>query len=143
MPIKTLWFKLIFTFILIGFSITKAQQKEIKQVLINQKNAWNHGDLQGYMQGYWKNDSLVFVGSRGLTYGWQNTLDNYKKSYPTTEKMGILEFSDLQVKRLNKKSALVYGKWKLIRKEDTPGGIFSLVFQKINQEWKIISDHTQ
>jgi ketosteroid isomerase-like protein len=143
MPIKTLWFKLIFTFILIGFSITKAQQKEIKQVLINQINAWNHGDLQGYMQGYWKNDSLVFVGSRGLTYGWQNTLDNYKKSYPTTEKMGILEFSDLQVKRLNKKSALVYGKWKLIRKEDTPGGIFSLVFQKINQEWKIISDHTQ
>ena len=143
MPIKILWFKLIFTFILLGFSIIEAQQKEIKQVLNEQKNAWNNGDLQGYMQGYWKSDSLVFVGARGLTYGWQNTLDNYQKSYPNAEKMGTLEFSDLQVKRLNKKNALVYGKWKLIRKNDAPGGIFSLVFQKINHEWKIISDHTQ
>lgn len=95
------------------------------------------------MQGYWKSDSLVFVGSRGLTYGWKKTLENYKKSYPTTEKMGVLEFSDLRITLLGKKNALVYGKWKLIRKEDAPGGIFSLVFQKINQEWKIISDHTQ
>ncbi len=87
-------------------------------------------------------DSLLFIGSKGPTYGWQKTLDNYKKTYPNKEMMGILEFSDIQVKKLGKKHAYVFGKWKLIRANDTPNGIYTLVFQKFNDGWKIISDHT-
>lgn len=120
-----------------------SQKKEIINVMKTQQTAWNNGDIEKFMQGYWKSDSLLFIGSRGPTYGWQTTLDNYKKSYPTKEKMGILEFSDIQVKPLGKKFAYVFGKWKLQRVEDAPGGIYTLIFQKFNDGWKIISDHTQ
>ena len=110
--------------------------------MTDQQTAWNNGNIDGYMQGYWKNDSLLFIGSKGPTYGWQKTLDNYKKSYPNKEKMGILEFSDIQVKILGKKHAYVFGKWKLVRTNDSPNGIYTLIFEKFKDGWKIISDHT-
>ena len=94
------------------------------------------------MSGYWKNDALLFVGSSGPTYGWQKTLDNYKKTYPNKEKMGVLEFSDISVKPLGKDFAFVFGKWKLIREKDTPNGVYTLIFQKFKDGWKIISDHS-
>lgn len=119
------------------------QKKEIINVMKSQQTAWNNGDIEKFMQGYWESDSLLFIGSRGPTYGWQATLDNYKKSYPTKVKMGTLEFSEIHVKPLGKKFAYVFGKWKLQRAEDTPGGIYTLIFQKFNDGWKIISDHTQ
>lgn len=132
----------VFIFMLIsafGFS----QKTEILQVMKNQQTAWNNGDLEGFMQGYWKSDSLMFIGSKGPTFGWQKTLANYKKSYPTKEKMGTLEFSGIQIKMLGKNYASVFGKWKLQRKEDAPNGIFTLIFQKFKDGWKIISDHSQ
>jgi ketosteroid isomerase-like protein len=141
MPTKTHWFKII-VFLVIS-NLAFAQKKEIKNVLFTQQNAWNKGDLEGYMQGYWKNDSLLFIGAKGPTYGWEKTLENYKKSYPTTEKMGKLDFSEVKIKMLGKNYAFVTGKWNLKREKDNPGGIFTLVFQQFKKEWRIISDHTQ
>jgi ketosteroid isomerase-like protein len=132
-----------FAFLLLLFYVVSfSQKKEILKVMTDQQTAWNNGNIDGYMQGYWKNDSLLFIGSKGPTYGWQKTLDNYKKSYPNKEKMGILEFSDIQVKILGKKHAYVFGKWKLVRTNDSPNGIYTLIFQKFKNGWKIISDHT-
>ena len=120
-----------------------SQRKDIVKVLETQQKGWNNGDLESYMEGYWKSDSLMFIGSRGVTYGWQQTLDNYRKSYPNKEKMGTLAFSDLKVKMLGNNYASVFGKWKLIREKDEPNGIFTLVFQKFKEGWKIISDHSE
>ena len=132
-----------FAFLLLLFYVVSfSQKKEILKVMTDQQTAWNNGNIDGYMQGYWKNDSLLFICSKGPTYGWQKTLDNYKKSYPNKEKMGILEFSDVQVKILGKKHAYVFGKWKLVRTNDSPNGIYTLIFQKFKNGWKIISDHT-
>ena len=128
--------------ILLFYVVSFSQKKEILKVMTDQQTAWNNGNIDGYMQGYWKNDSLLFIGSKGPTYGWQKTLDNYKKSYPNKEKMGILEFSDVQVKILGKKHAYVFGKWKLVRTNDSPNGIYTLIFEKFKDGWKIISDHT-
>ena len=132
-----------FAFLLLLFYVVSfSQKKEILKVMTDQQTAWNNGNIDGYMQGYWKNDSLLFIGSKGPTYGWQKTLDNYKKSYPNKEKMGILEFSDIQVKMLGKKHAYVFGKWKLVRTNDSPNGIYTLIFEKFKDGWKVISDHT-
>ena len=132
-----------FAFLLLLFYVVSlSQKKEILKVMTDQQTAWNNGNIDGYMQGYWKNDSLLFIGSKGPTYGWQKTLDNYKKTYPNKEKMGILEFSDIQVKILGKKHAYVFGKWKLVRTNDSPNGIYTLIFEKFKDGWKIISDHT-
>ena len=132
-----------FAFLLLLFSVLSfSQEKEILKVMTDQQTAWSNGDIDGYMKGYWKNDSLLFIGSKGPTYGWQKTLDNYKKSYPNKEKMGTLEFTDIQVKMLGEKYAYVFGKWKLIRANDSPNGIYTLIFEKFKDGWKIISDHT-
>lgn len=132
-----------FAFLLLLFYVVSfSQKKEILKVMTDQQTAWSNGDIDGYMKGYWKNDSLLFIGSKGPTYGWQKTLDNYKKSYPNKEKMGTLEFTDIQVKMLGEKYAYVFGKWKLIRANDSPNGIYTLIFEKFKDGWKIISDHT-
>ena len=140
MRIKTLWSSLIFVLMSVS---TFAQKSDILKVMSNQKTAWNRGDIEGYMQGYWKNDSLVFIGSRGTTYGWKNTLNNYKKGYPNKERMGELDFTDIRIKMLGKKHALVIGKWKLIREKDSPSGIFTLIFERFHKDWRIISDYTE
>ena len=119
------------------------QKTEIIKVMTEQQTAWNNGEIDTYMEGYWKSDSLLFIGSKGPTYGWNTTLANYKKAYPTKDRMGTLVFSDIQVKPLGKKYAYVFGKWRLIRADDKPGGIYTLIFQKFKEGWKIISDHTQ
>ncbi len=132
-----------FVLLLILFSsLCFGQKKEILKVMQKQQAAWNNGDLEGFMQGYWKSDSLLFIGSKGPNYGWQKILDNYKKSYPNKEKMGNLEFSDIKVKPLGKNYAQVMGRWKLKRTTDEPNGIYTLIFQKFRDGWKIISDHT-
>lgn len=124
-------------------AVLSAQKSEILKVLYAQQAAWNRGDLEGYMQGYWKNDSLVFIGSRGMTYGWKTTLQNYRKSYPDSTAMGKLSFSDIHIRMLGKKHASVAGRWKLKRHKDAPEGIFTLVFRKNKNGWKIISDHSE
>ena len=119
------------------------QEKEILKVLNAQKESWNSADIEGYMQGYHKSDSLMFIGAGKVSYGWQNTLTSYQKGYPTKEAMGILSFSNIKVKPLGRKYAFVTGKWEIQRAETELKGIFSLIFQKFNHGWKIISDHTE
>lgn len=136
----------VFAFCLLVWGIFRAsaQEKEIRQVMANQQAAWNRGDMAGFMEGYWRSDSLQFIGANGLTYGWATTLKNYQKSYSTPEKMGKLAFTEVRVKPLGGKYALVTGRWTLVRKDDdAPAGIYTLVFQKFKDGWKIISDHTQ
>ncbi len=128
--------------LLLVFSIGFSQKKEILSVLQAQQKAWNAGDLNEFMKSYWKSDSLLFIGSHGPTYGWQKTLENYKKTYPNKEKMGTLEFSGIQVKMLDKNYAFVLGKWKLIRQNDSPNGVYTLIFKRFEDGWKIISDHS-
>jgi hypothetical protein len=122
-----------------------AQNKEERAILNAidlQKNAWNKGDLNLFMQTYWKNDSLMFIGKNGVTYGWQNTLDNYKKNYPDTAAMGKLDFNILHVKKLSGLYYSVVGKWFLTRSIGNVGGHFTLLFKKINNKWLIVSDHS-
>ncbi|MEQ8910053.1 MAG: nuclear transport factor 2 family protein [Vicingaceae bacterium] len=107
-----------------------------------QEENWNRGDIAAYMEGYWKSDSLLFVGSKGPTYGWMQTFKNYLKAYPNQEAMGKLRFNLVKVDLLSDKNAFVVGRWQLDRKADTLKGYFSLLWQKINGEWKIIVDHS-
>jgi len=128
-------------FLFSGWSF--AQEKEaVAKVLEDQQLAWNRGDIDGFMQGYWKSDSLVFVGKGAPVYGWQKTIDRYKRGYPDKAAMGELTFDIIQVKILDSTNAFVLGGWRLKRDKDTPGGYFTLWFRKINGEWKIVCDHT-
>ena len=117
-------------------------EKEIRNILATQTAAWNRGDIDQFMNGYWENDSLMFIGKSGVTYGWTNTLNNYKKGYPDTAAMGQLKFDLIQVKKLSKKYFHVTGKWFLKRSIGDVGGHYTLLFQKINARWVIISDHS-
>jgi ketosteroid isomerase-like protein len=120
-----------------------AQDKQaILKIMENQQNAWNKGDIDGFMQGYWKSDSLLFVGSTAPVHGWQATIERYKKKYPDKAAMGTLIFTILKVELLDKTNAFMLGAWNLKREKDAPGGYFTLWFKKIKGEWKIVVDHT-
>ncbi|MBP6144502.1 MAG: nuclear transport factor 2 family protein [Sediminibacterium sp.] len=122
-----------------------AQTKDankILQIMSAQEKAWNEGDIEQFMKGYWENDSLVFVGKSGLTYGYNNTLANYKKGYPDKTYMGKLKFTILSMQPLGKQFYRVIGKWELTRTVGNLSGHYTLLLQKINGEWKIISDHS-
>ncbi|MCB9047498.1 MAG: nuclear transport factor 2 family protein [Chitinophagales bacterium] len=115
---------------------------EITKVMNEQVAAWNNGDITTYMQGYWNNDSLQFIGSKGPKYGYQTTLENYQRSYPDKAAMGELHFSSLQYKRLSNEYYYVTGAWSLTREKDNPHGYFTLLFRKVNDKWVIIADHS-
>lgn len=122
-----------------------AQDKDnqaVLNILNNQTKAWNNGDLEHFMVGYWNNDSLMYVGKNGVTYGYQPTLENYKKNYSNRDKMGQLQFTILHVNRLSKEIINVVGKWHLTRTIGDVNGHFTLIFKKINGQWVIISDHS-
>ncbi len=121
---------------------TNAEIASIQQVMDNQQQAWNRGDIDGFMTGYWASDSLRFIGKRGITYGWQATLDNYKKSYPGTEAMGRLQFTNLSMELTGDYSAYVIGKWELFRTADTLDGHYSLLWKKQAGQWIIVADHS-
>jgi len=114
----------------------------IRAELQRQQNCWNVADLNCFMDGYWKSDSLEFIGQSGVNYGWQKTLNNYQKSYPDSATMGQLEFDILSTKAIGENHFLVTGKWKLIRKADKPNGFFTLIWKRFGDEWKIIYDHS-
>lgn len=114
---------------------------EIRSVMNKQAADWNRGDIPAFMEGYWKSDQLTFVSTR-VTKGWQQTLDNYKRSYPDKTAMGTLTFSDLEITVLSKDAALVLGSWSLKREKDNPGGKFTLIFRKLKDGWRIVHDHT-
>ena len=139
---KKLFFFLLSLFV---FSFLHAQSKDeqlIRDAMNDQLKAWNAGDIDRYMQTYWQNDSLMFVGKTGVTYGWQNTLDNYKKGYPDTAAMGKLDFTIIEIKRLSVLYFHVVGKWHLRRSIGDVGGHFTLLFKKIDGRWLIVVDHS-
>lgn len=108
----------------------------------DQSAAWNRGDLEGFMEGYWRSEKLMFVSGDKVTYGWQQTLDNYKRSYSTREAMGRLTFSDLKIDLISKDAAFVVGSWSLAREKDNPKGKFTLLFRKFKEGWRIVADHS-
>jgi ketosteroid isomerase-like protein len=123
-------------------STTNKATKSILSVMDQQEKAWNKGDLVAFMEGYWKSDSLCFIGSKGLTHGWTQTLENYKKGYPNTDAMGQLKFTIVTVEQLSKKSAYVIGKWQLTRPKGDIGGHYTLLWKKIKGKWVIVADHS-
>jgi len=114
----------------------------IRAVLDAQRDAWNRGDLEGYMDGYDRSPRTEFVGGDTITRGWQTVLDRYKKNYNSREKMGVLTFSDVEVTMLSRDAALVLGRWHLKRANDEPHGTFSLLFRKTKAGWRIVHDHS-
>lgn len=121
-----------------------AARKAIVQVLTTQTAAWNRGDIPGFMQGYWQSDSLVFIGRKGPTYGWQPTLSNYQKNYPNAAAMGQLDFSGLRVSVLAPGAAQVVGRWHLARPAALGDlqGYFLLVLRQLDGRWVVVADHT-
>ena len=111
-------------------------------MMLQQAKDWSNGDLEAFMEGYIKSDSLKFVGSRGITYGWQQTLDNYKRGYPTKEHTGTLTFNLLDFDQLADDLFLVIGEYHLKRSVGDADGMFSIILKKIDGEWKIIADHS-
>jgi uncharacterized protein (TIGR02246 family) len=138
---KLLAIFLVALFVMSAYSQSSSPENAIRKVMDDQAAAWNRGDLEGFMQGYWNSPKLVFVGSE-VTRGWQPTLDRYKRSYSTREKMGTLTFSDLEITVLSKDAAVVLGSWSLARATDNPHGKFTLTFRKFKEGWRIIMDHT-
>ena len=125
----------------VGFS-QSAAEVEIRKVLANQTESWNRGDLENFMNGYWKNDSLTFVGKDGITYGYQNTLNNYKKNYANKDQMGSLHFKLLHINKLSDEYYQVIGQWHLFRKVGDVSGYFTVLFRKIQNKWLMVSDHS-
>lgn len=119
-----------------------SEEAAIRRLLTLQTEAWNRGNIDAFMQTYWKSDSLMFIGSKGVVRGWQQTLDNYKKGYPDTAAMGKLSFNIIQVKPVSREYAFVVGKWMLQRTIGNLSGHYTLVLRKIKGEWKIVADHS-
>jgi ketosteroid isomerase-like protein len=135
-----------FIFILLAFAFVSAAQskdeKAIRSLLAEQAAAWNRGDIDSFMKGYWENDSLMFIGKSGVTYGWINTLNNYKKGYPDTAAMGQLTFTLIKVEKISRKYFQVVGKWFLKRSIGDVCGHYTLLLRKINRKWVIVADHS-
>jgi len=120
----------------------EADREGISAVLSAQQTAWNRGDVDAFLVGYWRSPELTFSGSSGVARGWDAVLARYKKNYPDRAAMGQLNFSDLEFRFLGPDAALVLGKWHLQREKDELGGVFTLVLQRFPEGWKIIHDHT-
>jgi ketosteroid isomerase-like protein len=116
--------------------------QEIKQIFFQQQHDWNEGNIEAFMQAYWKSEDLQFGGANGITKGWQHTLENYKRGYPDKATMGELTFQIKDMTRHSRKVVSLTGSWQLERENDSPGGHFLLIWRKIKGEWKIAVDHT-
>ncbi len=126
---------------LISFTQSK-DEAAIRKLMAVQTASWNSGDLEGFMQTYWKSDSLLFIGKNGIKWGWQAALDNYKKGYPDTVAMGKLSFDILLIKRLSADHYYVVGKWSLARSIGDLSGHYDLLLRKIKGQWVIVADHS-
>jgi len=114
----------------------------VRAVLEAQREAWNRGDIEAYMDGYARSDETVFVSGDNVTRGWQTVLDRYKKVYNSREKMGTLTFSDLEITLLSNDAAVCLGRWHLQRANDEPHGRFTLILRRTKNGWRIVHDHT-
>jgi ketosteroid isomerase-like protein len=139
---------LVFVFLMLLVSVNFAQSKDektkaaIRRVMDEQAAAWNRGDIEAFMQGYWNSPEMKFVSGDNVARGWQAALDRYKKNYDSRAKMGVLTFSDLEINIISKDAAVVLGNWALQRESDNPKGKFTLIFRKFKDGWKIVHDHT-
>ncbi len=118
-----------------------AEGNAIRAVLAQQVADWNSFYIDGFMQGYWKSDSLLFIGAK-ITHGWDSTLARYKKSYPTKDAMGILRFEIIRLQFTAADACLITGRYFLQRKADNPSGVFTLLFRKKKERWVVVYDHT-
>lgn len=142
---RTLLLLLICTFISTIYAkekLSKADEQSIRLLMNKQEEAWNAGNIDQFMETYWNSPDLVFVGSGGPVYGWQQTLDRYKKNYPTKVAMGKLSFDLLSIASIDTRTAFLIGKFHLSREVENLNGCFTLVLQKIDEQWFIISDHS-
>lgn len=121
---------------------THEKKKQILSVLHKQQEDWNKGDLDGFMSGYWNSDTLRFVSNRGVTYGWEKVMANYKKNYVDSAAMGKLDFDIIHVELIGELDAMVTGKWLLKIDKKFKGGFFTLLFRKLKGKWLIVADHT-
>jgi len=133
---------LLFSLLCFKAVAQSGDEAAIRKIMSDQTTAWNRGSVDDFMKGYWNNDSLMFIGKSGLSYGYRQALENYKKNYVDTAHMGKLFFTLLKLKSLSSGYYLVVGKWFLKRSVGDIGGIYSLLFRKISGKWVIILDHT-
>ncbi len=117
-------------------------EASVRDILAAQQDAWNEGNVEAFLLGYWRSESLTFSGSQGITRGFAGVQERYRTSYPDRQAMGKLDFSGLEVRTLGADAALVLGHWHLAREKGDIGGVFSLVFQRFPDGWRIIHDHT-
>lgn len=115
---------------------------EIRSILRAQQDAWNHGDIDRFMNGYARSGSTIFVSQDTVRRGWETVRDRYRKKYSDHAKMGLLTFSDLEITPLGSDAAVVLGRWKLKRVQDQPHGRFTLIFRRLPEGWRIVHDHT-
>ena len=123
-------------------NLKQADRTAILAVLTSQQNDWNKGDIRGFMSGYWNSSELTFAGTRGFTRGWQPVMARYEKTYGDKAAMGTLDFQELELRSLGSDAVMVLGKWHLQRQAGDVGGIFTLVFQRFPEGWRIVHDHT-
>lgn len=117
-------------------------EQAVRSILEDQVGAWNRGDIPGFMKGYWNSENVEFVNTAGVFRGWQNVFDRYMRTYPDKSAMGQLTFSELEVNVMCPTAAYVVGKWRLERQNGPIGGVFTLIFRKFPDGWKIVNDHT-
>jgi uncharacterized protein (TIGR02246 family) len=139
-------FALLFLASLSAFAAETAATSAARNVLATQKDAWNRGDIDGFMQGYARSDAIRFASGDRFNYGWQATLDSYRKGYPDAAAMGKLDFDLVEVRELSPDAVYVFGKWRLSRAGDAPEkaphGLFTLIVERANGVWSITRDHT-
>ena len=137
---------LIAAFITMWIFNAEAQPSNVSErlrgILETQRRAWNDGDIDKFMQAYWQNDSLVYIGKSGVTYGYDNTLRKYKSNYPTRDKMGVLQFNIIQIRELAPDFYYMIGSWHLDINESNAEGHFTLLFKQIDGKWLIVADHS-
>jgi ketosteroid isomerase-like protein len=121
---------------------TKKDEASIRKIMDDQAAAWNRGDIDGFMAGYWKSDKLQFVGTDSVTKGWQATTDRYKRNYNSREKMGTLSFTDVEFIPISKDAAFIVMSWSLKRTSDNPHGKSTLLWRKFKEGWRIVVDHS-
>lgn len=125
-----------------GLRAAPSDNKAITDTLLNQAAAWNRGDIEAFMQTYVENDQLRFASTDKIVRGWKATLERYKQRYPDKSAMGTLSFTELEITRLGSGAAIVFGRWQLVRANDTPHGLFTLTLIKSGKAWRILQDHT-
>jgi len=123
------------------FSLAADIDDEVLEVLVKQKAAWNQGDIDGFMEFYWKSEELTFQSGSTRMMGWDALRARYDKNYSGLN-MGVLQFEDILINILSEDLVIVLGRWEVKQTNETVGGLFTLILQRKPEGWRIIHDHT-